>query len=459
LSNVRLLLGTVGAVVALIASTSAHASTPMPWCGTSSSAIDRQPDGTPGFAVHVAYVRAPDAPDRFAEFVPRIVGDIAAIDAWWRTQDSTRTPRFDLYPFPCASAFGTLDVTNLTLEQGVAGINEAFATILTLLAARHGFHEPEKLYLVYYDGSTRQTDPEGETCGQGAAPNGVLPGMAVVYLDSCSASVDDFYRPTVAVHELTHVLGAVPDQAPHVCQSGHVCDVADDLMAATLSDTSLEGHVLDGGRDDYYGHGGSWFDVQDSLFLDRLDSPDRAAPSVPAGLSATDDPSGSVVLSWRASTDDVGPVAYRVYQNGGFLRQIPSTKTLLGDSAGNTSSYSLRAVDTVGHLSAPTTIRFKVGVGIVDEQGRLLRDTVRPGAVHNVSVRRTAKTVRLFWPAARDGGGLRGYRIKIGARTVTVTKPAVTLNRRTLRTAVSISAVDRAGNIGPAAVVPFRRLR
>jgi hypothetical protein len=458
---VRLLLGTVGAVVALIASAPAHASTPMPWCGTSSSPIDRQPDGTPAFALHVAYVRAPDAPDRFAEYAPRIVGDTAAIDAWWRTQDSTRAPRFDLYPFPCASAFGMLDITNVTLTRGVAGINTAFATILTALANEHGFHEPEKAYLVYYDGPTGQTDPQEERCGEGAEANSFsrLPGMAVVYLDACFASTDDLHRPVVAVHELTHVLGAVPDQAPHACQRGHVCDVETDLMTATLSDSSLESHILDAGRDDYYGHAGSWLDVQDSFFLERLDSPDQAAPTVPAGISATDDPSGSVVLSWRASTDDVGPVAYRVYQDGSFLRQIPSTKTLLGHSGSTTSSYSLRAVDSVGHLSAPTSIRFKLGLGIVDEQGRLLRDTVRPGAVHNISVRRTAKTDRLSWPAVRDGGGLRGYRVKVGARIVTVTKPTVTLNRRTLRTAVSISAVDRAGNIGPAAVVPLRRLR
>ena len=76
-----------------------------------------------------------------------------------------------------------------------------------------------------------------------------------------------------------------------------------------------------------------------------------------------------------------------------------------------------------------------------------------------MSVRRAAKTVRLSWPAVRDPGGLRGYRVKIGSRILTVTKPAVTLNRATLRTAVSLAAVDRAGNIGPSTTVPLHRLR
>ena len=51
-------------------------------------------------------------------------------------------------------------------------------------------------------------------------------------------------------------------------------------MTASLSGNELETHVLDSGRDDYYGHAGTWPDVQDSLFLERLDSPDRSAPTV-----------------------------------------------------------------------------------------------------------------------------------------------------------------------------------
>jgi hypothetical protein len=458
---VRLLLGIVGAAVALVAAAPAQASTPMPWCGTSASALDRQPDGTQAFAAHVAYVRPADAPDRFAELAPRIVGDVAAMDAWWRAQDPTRAPRFDLYPFPCASAFGTLDITSVALAQGVVGIDDAFPTIRVQLASDHGFVEPEKVYLVYYDGPTGQGASQEERCGEGADASSFLgvPGMAVVYLDACHATENDTYRPVVAVHELLHVLGAVEDRAPHACRRGHVCDVPADLMAASLSGQELDSHVLDGGRDDYYGHAGPWLDVQDSFFLERLDSPDRAAPAVPAGLSATDGPGGLVALSWRPSRDDVGPVAYRVYQNGALLRQIPSTRTLLQAPGGRTTQYALRAVDAVGRLSPRIDIYFKAGLGVVDEQGRLVRDTVRPSAVRGVSVRRTAQTVRLAWPPARDGGGLRGYRVKVGTRILTVTKPAVTLKRTTLRTAVSLAAVDRAGNVGPATVVPLRRLR
>ena len=456
----RLLVGLV-AFAALGTAAPAQASVPMPWCGTDSSAVDRLPDATPGYAVHVAYVRPPDSPDRFGDWAPRIVGDVAAIDAWWRREDPARQLRFDVFPAAgCSTAFGALDLTKAALSQAILGVdNNAFQLRRALFASELAFREPEKAYLIYYDGSTGQAGPS-RVCGQGAGGDGVsLPGIAVVYLDSCTAERSDLLRPVVAVHELVHVFGAVDDGAPHLCNDGHVCDVGSDLLSSTLSGEVLESLVLDGGRDDYYAHSGSWLDVQDSLFLERLDSPDRSAPSAPAALVVRDDTSGLVSFSWRASSDDVGPVAYRVYQDGRFVRQVSRPSALLFPPEGGTGTYAVRAADAVGHLSQPVSVRFKVGFGIVDEQGRLLRDTVRPPAIRSVSVRRTTKTSVLSWPAVRDPGGLKGYRIKIGTRTLLVTKPTVTVTRRTLRTAVSVAAVDRAGNIGPATTVPLRRLR
>ena len=157
--------------------------------------------------------------------------------------------------------------------------------------------------------------------------------------------------------------------------------------------------MLDSGRDDYYGHSGSWPDVQDSLFLERLDSPDRSAPTAPAALVVRSRlPAPAVVtFSWRASSDDVGPVAYWVYENGRFREEVLRTSALLTlPASGNAVSYSVRAVDAVGHLSQPVTIRFKPGFGIVDEQGRLLRDTFRRRRSARVSVRQDGQ----------DGGAL-----------------------------------------------------
>lgn len=453
-------VATLAGFAALVAAAPAYASTPVPWCGTAPAAADVVPDAAPGFAVHVAYVRPADAPDRFRELAPRIVGDVTAIDAWWRSQDPTRTFRFDLLPVACATAFGSLDITSVELGSGVAGIGGGFSSIRFALASEAGFVESDKAYLVYYDGPTGQTG-FSRVCGQGAPPARAsgLPGVAVIYLDSCSADRNDVTRPVVAVHELIHVLGAVEDDAPNVCADGHVCEVEKDLMTASLSGDELETHVLDAGRDDYYGHAGQWPDVRDSLFLEQLDSPDRAAPTTPASFVARADAAGRVTLAWRASTDDVGPVSYRVYRGGIFLRRVAGLFAPLPSGDGATTVYAVRAMDPVGHLSQPATIRFDPTIGVVDAAGRLVRDTVPPPAVTELAIRRTQKTVALRWLPVFDRGGLRGYRVKIGARTLLLTKPMVRLTRSVLRTAVSITPIDRAGNAGRTVTVPLRRLR
>ncbi|MDQ3067337.1 MAG: fibronectin type III domain-containing protein [Actinomycetota bacterium] len=456
----KLGLATLAAFVALVAAAPAHASTPMPWCGTSASGTDRLPDTVQAFSIHVAYVRAAGAPDRFADWAPRIVGDAAAIDAFLRREDPTRSFRFDLFPAPgCSTPFGALDITSVELPQGIGGISRAFQTLRLLLASEIGFREPEKSYLVYFDGSTGQVGND-RVCGQGA-PGGSfgLPGLAVVYLDSCTAGTSDSLRPIVAVHELLHVFGAVSDRAPNHCNDGHVCDVGNDLLTASLNADELDENVLDAGRNDYYGHSGTWRDVQDSFFLEPLVSPDRAAPTTPTSLRAGDDSSGATRFTWQPSTDDVGPISYRVYQEGVFLREIVTTSFLLSPNAGATTLYSVRAVDAVGRLSAPASVRFREGVGIVDGQGRLIRDTVRPPAIRGIAIRKATRSVAVSWSSVRDAGGIRGYRVRIGTRTLTLTKPTVTISRARLRAPVSITAVDRGGNVGPATLIPLSRLR
>lgn len=453
----KLGLATLAAFVALGAAAPAPASTPAPWCGTASS-VDRLPDATPGYAFHVLYVRPPGAADRLGELAPRFVGDAAAIEAWWRGDDSTRSPRFDLFAAPgCTSPFGPLDITSVQLPRGIASAESGLSDIRSMVVEL-GFREAEKAYLVYYDGPSGQTGDE-RICGAGAAPSFSRPGIAVVFLDSCTAVESDLLRPVVAVHELVHVLGAVTTSAPHHCERGHVCDFDLDLMRAFLSGVDLESLVLDSGRDDYYGHAGTWSDIQDSPFLERLDSPDLTPPDTPQALRIGDDRSGLVRISWSASQDDVGPVSYRVYENGVFVRELAQTSMVLLPESERAARYSVRAADAVGHISPLVSARFQPGAGMIDEQGRLVRDTVRPPGVRRVTIRRAATSVRLTWPAVRDAGGIGSYRVRIGARTVAVRKPAITIARSRLRAPVSIAAVDRAGNVGPALAIAVSRLR
>ena len=443
----------------LVAPVPGWASTPVPWCGTDISSVDRTPDAVPGFVVHVAYVYPAGSPDRFSEWAPRLTGDIAAIDAWWQGQDPARAPRFDLHAFPCTSNFGRLDLSRVQLSGSVGDVRSAFSRIRLLLANEQGFRESEKVYLVYYDGPTGQSGIE-RICGQ--ADDDLLgrSGVAIVYLDSCGSAEGDDVRPIVAVHELLHALGAVDSRgAPNACSGGHVCDDRVDLMTAVLGQVPLESRLLDVGRNDYYGHAGGWDDVQDSRYLERLDSPDRAPPSAPSALTITNDRFGTVRLSWQASADDVGPVSYRVSRDGVFFDESTTSFASLEALIGSTSTYSVRAVDGVGRLSAAVSLRFTAGLGIVDDEGRLLRDTVPPGRVSRVVIRKLAKHVVLTWSRPRDGGGLSGYRVRIGSRTQTTAREAIRVARSRLTGAITIVPLDRAGNAGPTTTVPLRRLR
>ena len=453
----RLTLGLM--LFALVAPAQGRASTPLPWCGTDTSAIDRAPDAVSGFAVHVAYVFPPGAPDRFSEWAPRLTGDVAAIEAWWRNQDASRAPRFDLHAFPCTSSFGRLDLSRIQLSAQVGQVTSAFSRIRLLLASEHGLRQSEKVYLVYYDGPTGQIGRE-RICGQADEGRIGVSGLALVYLDSCGSEEGDDLRPVVAVHELVHALGGVDrDDAPSACFGGHVCDEGTDLMTAILADGPLESRVLDHNRDDYYGHAGSWDDLQDSRYLERLDSPDRAAPSTPSALSITNDRFGDVRFSWSPATDDVGPVSYRVSRDGFFVDEVMRSSLLLPALLGSTSTYSVRAVDAVGRLSVPVFLRFTAGLGIVDASGQLLRDTVPPAPVTQVAVRKLATRLVLTWARARDAGGLRGYRLRVGSRIQTTTRETLTVPRSRLTGPVTIVAIDKAGNVGPATTVSLRRLR
>ncbi len=129
-------------------------------------------------------------------------------------------------------------------------------------------------------------------------------GAAVVYYRSCVG----VSTAAVAAHEFLHTIGAVPHGAPNDCpgeNSGHTCDDENDLMYPAIGGDLLESKVLDPGRNDYYGHSGSWLDTQDSAWLVRLDSqaplaltvsgPGSVAADVPGLLCAA-----SCTTTWNA---------------------------------------------------------------------------------------------------------------------------------------------------------------
>jgi hypothetical protein len=80
---------------------------------------------------------------------------------------------------------------------------------------------------------------------------------------------------------------------------------------------------------------------------------DTAAPSVPANLAAAAGSASQVDLSWSASTDNVGVVAYRIYRDGTEVAtsSTPSYSDT-GLAASTAYSYAVAAADAAGNLSA-----------------------------------------------------------------------------------------------------------
>ncbi len=249
------------------------------WCGTGESAIDR-PDVVTGAQVHAVVATPADAPDQFAAVANRLADDVDAMTAWWTGQDPTRVPRYDLAVFPGATC---LDVSfvRLPLPASAYTGTSAFRAVAGAVESS-GFSNPYKDYVVYYDGPSVSQD----VCGTGGGNFDQGEGVAVVWLNGCT----DVPSDGIEAHELLHAFGALPLGAPNACtaatdptgvaDTGHPCDSPTDILYPYAEGLTLQQQVLDFNHDDYYAHSGSWNDIQDSIFLRHLNT-----PQVPLGIA------------------------------------------------------------------------------------------------------------------------------------------------------------------------------
>jgi hypothetical protein len=278
------------------------------WCGTPAP-DNRTPELAGGANVHVVYAIPSDGTDRFAQLANSIETDAENIDSWWRGQDQTRTPRFDLFSFSCGAQ---LDLSTVRLSDAGSQLTSPMEDFIRI-STQFGLNRlltKDVADLVYFDGPI--TDPQ--VCGIGG--QGALGGIAIVFLGACSRDPTDW----TAAHELTHAFGAVPAAAPHSCpEPGHTCDNPADLMYPFTSGNPLSSAILDPGRDDYYGHSGSWPDVQDSPFLKHLDSQVRLSVTVTgAGRVESDLPGMDCQTTCASDWDGGTRVALRATASSGM---------------------------------------------------------------------------------------------------------------------------------------------
>ncbi|MBX6383774.1 MAG: fibronectin type III domain-containing protein [Microbispora sp.] len=131
---------------------------------------------------------------------------------------------------------------------------------------------------------------------------------------------------------------------------------------------------------------------------------DTTAPSVPTGLRVTGTTSSSVSLAWNASTDDVGVTGYQVYRGTQLVATVTGTTyTDSGLASGTTYSYTVRARDAAGNVSAASAaVSATTGSG-----------TGVPGQPGAPSITGTTDTsISLSWAAS--SGTVTGYRVYEG---------------------------------------------
>ncbi|WP_028889970.1 endonuclease [Tenacibaculum ovolyticum] len=81
-------------------------------------------------------------------------------------------------------------------------------------------------------------------------------------------------------------------------------------------------------------------------------NPDNEAPSVPTNLVASVVDSTSITLSWDASTDNIGVIAYQIFQDGIQIAAVATTNYNVSGLAANTTySFSVKAIDASSNTS------------------------------------------------------------------------------------------------------------
>jgi chitodextrinase len=191
-------------------------------------------------------------------------------------------------------------------------------------------------------------------------------------------------------------------------------------------------------------------DVSFDLALDADVTPgggggDTEPPTAPGSLTLGPVTSGSVALSWQASTDDTGVAQYVVRRNGTAVGTTDGatsfTDTPVDD--GHTYTYTVVARDAAGNVSAESN-------AVVANTPDVTAPSV-PGPLTASGVTTNAATVS--WPASTDNVGVTQYVVRRDGVVVS-TQPGTSFNDSGLAQEASysytVTAADAAGNVSNA---------
>jgi chitodextrinase len=125
-----------------------------------------------------------------------------------------------------------------------------------------------------------------------------------------------------------------------------------------------------------------------------MTSSDSVAPQPPTTVTATAVSDTQINLSWSGASDNIGVTGYQIFRNGGAtpidtVGASPTTYGNTGLTGGTTYSYTIKAVDAAGNVSAPSPAASARTIVFMDgfENGSLTKWTTVSGlAVQNTNV-------------------------------------------------------------------------
>ena len=171
--------------------------------------------------------------------------------------------------------------------------------------------------------------------------------------------------------------------------------------------------------------------------------PDTSPPTVPADVYQVNATSDSAYLEWSSATDDVGVVAYDVYDGGVRVGESSGTSFVLRGLACDSSRWvEVDAVDAAGNHSA------RKGA---NASSSACPDTTPPTAPSSIAVSAaTTSAISVSWSASSDANGVSSYAVYLnGSKTATSSGTSATLAGLACGTSytIGVEAVDAAGNV------------
>ena len=184
---------------------------------------------------------------------------------------------------------------------------------------------------------------------------------------------------------------------------------------------------------------------------------DTQAPTAPTSLAATL-LGGQVLLSWTASTDNVGVVNYEVYDGTTEMGSTPTAGYAINNPLpGKAFNFTVKALDSANNASNPSNaVAYTVPETPADQPPTEPQDSTPPSAPSNLTATVSGTQVTLSWNASTDNKGVVSYEIQHNGQKIGTSVSTSFLHNGTANATYNytVLAYDAASNVSaPSGIV------